>query len=485
MAFGTGRADNLHVDPPPVPPFVPPQEIPMRPTRPAPRSVLVFAAALAASVSVSPAQAQQAGAASGRPADKPPIAQGWIDIATFASPGGMGAMAGMMMGGGGGDTPMSAMFGGKRQGNQFGLTRAGGSGSYVDVTLRTSRNPNLAEALQAVPPGSKLEPSLQLKVLPQAKPVPTDRGDDTIEEPTEQPKGKIKLYWGCGTTVRPGQPKVVDFATSTIKEFGDIFKGRRATQRGTHSAPGRPVWPNPTDNRLVPDGASLAGAHAFTGEGVPESFKFTLPPAQDIMPPIALQQAHADGVTQLAWQALPTARGYFIAAMGGKGDETGEGAEMTLWTSSELPDSGFGLVDYQTNKSVDQWLKEKVLLPPTTTRCDVPKGIFGEGEEAAGAMLRMIAYGTELNLAHPPRPADPKIAYEPEWALKVRVKSVAFTMLGMPSMPDETGGAAVEDGSGTGGEGSSDGGEAQPKKKKKFGLKDALDAVKDAVPLPN
>ena len=420
-------------------------------------------------------------AASARPADKPPVAQGWIDIATFAAPGGMGAMAGMMMGGGGGDTPLSALFGGKKQSNQFGLTRAGGSGSYVDVTLRTSRNPSLAEALQAVPAGTKLEPTLQLKVLPQAKPVPTDRGDDSIEEPPEQPKGKIKLYWGCGPAVRPGQPKVVDFQTSTIKEFGEIFKGRRATQRGTHSAPGRPVWPNPTDSRLVPAGASFTGEHAFSGQGVPESFKFTLPPAQDIMPAIVLQQAQANGVTQLSWQALPTARGYFIAAMGGKGDESGEGAEMTLWTSSELPDSGFGLVDYQTNKSVDQWLKEKVLLPPTTTRCEVPKGIFGDGEEPAGAMLRMIAYGTELNLAHPPRPTDPKIAWEPDWALKVRVKSVAFTMLGMPGME---GGSATEDGSAAGGEGSAADGETaeQPKKKKKFGLKDALDAVKDAVP---
>jgi len=56
----------------------------------------------------------------------------------------------------------------------------------------------------------------------------------------------------------------------------------------------------------------------------------------------------------------------------------------------------------------------------------VPKGIFGEG-----AMLRMIAYGSELNLAHPPRPTDPKIAWEPQWAAKVRVKSVASSMLGM------------------------------------------------------
>jgi hypothetical protein len=232
---------------------------------------------------------------------------------------------------------------------------------------------------------------------------------------------------------------------------------------------------------MVPAGSSLAGEHAFTGEGVPESFKFTLPPAQDIMPPIALQQSQVDGVTQLSWQPLPTARGYFIAAMGGSGDESGEGAEMTLWTSSELPDSGFGLVDYQTNKSVDQWLKEKVLLAPTATRCDVPKGIFGDGTEPAGAMLRMIAYGTELNLAHPPRPADPKLAWEPDWALKIRVKSVAMSMLGMPSMGD---GGTAEDGATAGSEASSsDGAPAEePKKKKKFGLKDALDVVKDAVP---
>ncbi|MGL6224767.1 MAG: hypothetical protein ACRC6L_14420, partial [Steroidobacteraceae bacterium] len=445
----------------------------------APRFVLALVATLATSVSLSTAQAQQAAATGARPADKPPIAQGWIDIATFASPGMPGGMAGMMMGGmagGAGNTPMSALMGGGKSENQFGLTQAGGSGSYVDVTLRTSRNPSLAEALQSVPAGTKLAPTLQLKVPPQARPAP-ERDSDVIDSP-EQPKGRIKLYWGCGSSVRAGQPKVVDLSTATLSQFGEIFKGRRATQRGTHSAAGRPVWPNALDRRMVPTGASFTGEHVFTGQGVPESFKFTLPPAQDIMPPIALQQAQVDGVTQLSWQALPHARAYFIAAMGGK-DGGGDTPEITLWTSSELPDSGFGLVDYQTNKSVDQWLQEKVLLAPTTTRCDVPKGIFGEGEDS-GAMLRMIAYGTELNLAHPPRPTDPKLAWEPEWALKVRVKSVATAMLGMPSMDD--GGAMREDGAGTGGEGSPDTGApapTEPKKKKKFGLKDALDAVKD------
>jgi len=79
--------------------------------------------------------------------------------------------------------------------------------------------------------------------------------------------------------------------------------------------------------------------------------------------------------------------------------------EMVFWTSSEVPEVGMGLIDYQTNPAVDRWLKEKVLLEPSATKCTVPKGIFGEG---GGAMLRMIAYGSELNLAHPPRPTDPK-----------------------------------------------------------------------------
>ncbi|HET7203629.1 MAG TPA: hypothetical protein VFI92_09710 [Steroidobacteraceae bacterium] len=435
--------------------------------------------------------AQQPAAPVARPADKPPIAHGWIDIATFSSPGMPSGMAGMMMGGmggggGAGNTPLSALMGGgANAGNQFGLTRVGGAGSYVDVTLRTSRNPTLAEAVQTVPAGTRLAPTLQLKVLPQAKPAPP--GDETPDEPGEPPKAKVKLYWGCGTTIRPGQPKTVDFSTATLAQLGEVFKGRRATQRGTHSAAGRPVWPNLEDTRRVPAGASFAGAHAFTGEGVPEGFRFTLPAAQDIMPPIALQQTVADGVTQLTWQVLPTARAYFITAMGGRGDNSG-GAEMTLWTSSEVPDSGLGLVDYQTNKSVDQWLKEKVLLAPTTTRCDVPRGIFGEGENA-GAMLRMIAYGTELNLAHPPRPTDPTIAWEPDWALKVRVKSVASSMLGMPAMDGGGMGGTADDAgaaepTATDGDGATPA-EEQPKKKKKFSLKDAVDAVKQSVPLPH
>ena len=107
----------------------------------------------------------------------------------------------------------------------------------------------------------------------------------------------------------------------------------------------------------------------------------------------------------------------------------GKNDEMIVWTSSELPEMGFGLLDYQTNPAVDRWLKEGVLLPTSTTHCTVPQGVFA----GQAGLLRAVAYGNELNLAHPPRPSDPKAAWEPLWAVKVRVKSVATVMLGMGS----------------------------------------------------
>jgi len=45
----------------------------------------------------------------------------------------------------------------------------------------------------------------------------------------------------------------------------------------------------------------------------------------------------------------------------------------------------------------------------------------------------MIAYGPELNLAYPPKPADPKAPWNPEWAARVRVKSTGTTLLGADS----------------------------------------------------
>lgn len=357
----------------------------------------------------------------------PPRAQAWIDVATYS---GFGMPMGGMGGPGGGASPMSmlgGLLGGGGKGeNRFGNTQSAAAGSWVDVTLMTRDNPSLAQAQQAVPAGFLGTPLL-LQAPKDVKAPPPERGDDQPEpQEYERPRGKLMLYWGCGATVRPGQPKVLDMSTATPADLGRFFQSRRATTRGTHSAPGRPVWPSPADTRMVPAGASLVGEHAFSGSGVPEPFRFQIPPAQDLMPPLDVQQRDNAGALELSWRGLPTARAYFAAGMGAAGQ-----SEMVIWTSSELPDTGFGLIDYQPNASIDRWLRDKVLLPANATQCTVPKGVFA-GE---GAMLRVIAYGSELNLAHPPRPADPKVRWEPVWAAKVRVKSVASLMMGMPSMP--------------------------------------------------
>jgi hypothetical protein len=325
---------------------------------------------------------------------------------------------------------LGGLFGGgagTKGGNTFGRTQGMSAGRWVDVTLYTRNNPSLAEAQQAVPAGF-MSPALKLQAPREVKATATEADDEKVVEPKyEKPKGRMLLYWGCGATIRPGQPKVLDMANASQADMTNFFVSRGETKRGAHQAAGRPVWPSVDDTRMVPAGATLVGEHAFTGSGVPEGFRFQIPAAQELMPPLQVRQGDQGGATELNWGALPTARAYFVAGVGAAQQD-----EMVIWTSSELPDTGFGLLDYQTNSAVDRWLREKVLLSPSTTQCTVPKGVF----PAQGGMLRVIAYGSELNLVHPPRPADPKAVWEPVWAVKLRVKSMAMVMPGMPSMPE-------------------------------------------------
>jgi hypothetical protein len=344
---------------------------------------------------------------------KPPIATYGMDVETrtMSIPGmPAGGLAGMMMPGGMGMGPTKELL----------------------LGLRSSQKPTgTLEAQHAIPPGMNMGASLPL--LP---PPPTSPGryDDT--DVPEKPKARMLIYWGCGDAVRPGQPKVLDTEKMSLEQFGKGLVSRAPPERWHAWRNAQYLWPNERErerNRVPPE-ASLRGDHAVRGSVTPE-IRFAIGERHDFMPPLELAtQGPLDGPVAVSWGSVANAQGYFLQAIGSRRD----GAEMIIWTSSDAQDAGFGLLDYLPNDYVRRMINEKAVMPASTTRCTIPKGIFGGAD---GAMVNGIAYGEELNLAHPPRPADPKVAWQPVWAVKVRVKSTGMAPLGM----DDEGGSRARD----------------------------------------
>lgn len=352
----------------------------------------ILAAALMAAFPLSvPAQTQQV---------KPPIALYWLNVETA---GGMGmeipaGMGGMMPPG---------MQSGKRMKLDLGSTQ-----------------PARGEprAAHAIPPGLAMGASLPL-VTPRSERAPVRERDEDTEY--ERPKGRMLIYWGCGETVRSGQPVIIDFASLNPQDAARAFRSR-GISRPRGPAPGRSrtygTWQNEEDSRPVPANGSLRGDHAVSGNYAPE-IRFTVGEQYDFMQAVAFEPVRKTGAGAYAvkWRSIPTATGYFATAMG-QGDNQND---IVTWSSSEVQEMGQVLMDYIPPAEVERLIREKVVLPPQTTQCSVPAGIF----KSDASMLNFIAYGNELNLVHPPRPKDPKQTWEQEWAVKLRLKSTAMTML--------------------------------------------------------
>jgi ParB/RepB/Spo0J family partition protein len=267
-----------------------------------------------------------------------------------------------------------------------------------------------------------------------ARTSPSEPGEVPQEYEQHKPKGRILIYWGCGSEVRAGQPRVIDLARAKPSDFAVAFAGRAVPDRGARVGPSHALYPNERNQVQLSRESSLVGEHQIRGEGVPVSMKFTLGSAQDLMPAIALRTSGKPQDSMgTNWEPVRNARAYYLHAMSQNGDD------MVMWSSAETPDTGMGLFDYLPNATIDRWVKERVLLPADATQCAIPKGIFaaGAGREST-PMLRMMAYGGESHIVHPPRPADPKAPWEPEWSVRVRVKAHTMAMLG-----EEQGGGAM------------------------------------------
>jgi hypothetical protein len=332
---------------------------------------------------------------------RPPVAQYWMDVSTLRIAG-MDEMP----------TP------GERA--SLGAT----PGRRLDVAVATQRKPAGTQATQTIPAGMAMGSSLVLLPAPPAKsttPNPPTPQDDANAEMPDKPRGRILMYWGCGETVRSGQPRILDAANARPEDYAQFMRGRATRERGATAALGHAVWPNAQNTQRIPATASLQGDHAVRGDGIPAGLQFTLGPAQDFLPPLDLSASGTRAqATTLRWTAQAQARAYFLNAMGGSGDD------MVVWSSAETPEPGWGLMDYLSPANLSQWLGDKTLLPASQTECAIPSGIFAKSD---GAMVQGIAYGQELNLIHPQRPLNKKVAWTPDWSAQVRVKSITMLPL--------------------------------------------------------
>lgn len=369
----------------------------------------VLTAAIAAAFALPASSAPPAG----------PKTQVWIDIATHSMAGMpdlgiLGGFAGRMMGGDKGPQ-------GYPQSRDIPAT----TGKLLDIAMFNSLKPG-AEAQQLVPSGLGVGKSLPL-LAPVPQPNQSSRGTD---QPVEM-EVTVRQYWGCGATVRPGQPKVLKMkvANGQVQSSGALAPGLFVPERDIDAVPPNVVWPNKKNTKRVSDRSSLVGQHQIVGGGVPESLKFELGRNADFMPKIALTSkgSLADAII-VDWQPVDRSRAYFLSATAMQDPHN-----FVTWSSSEVAGAGSELLNYLTGGYVDRWLKQKVLLPAAMTSCTLPKGIFnatGNGQ-AAMAALNMIAYGPETNIAWPPKPADPKAPWNPEWNVRVRSKSTSTAMLGV------------------------------------------------------
>lgn len=397
---------------------------------------LAFAATLVAL----PASSQQ---------NKNPPTNLYIDVLTHNMTG-MPDMGGMM--GGLGGFMAKRMGGGNENRFTYPTTRAGGmTGQYLDIALHNSLKPGV-EAQEQIPAGLRLGKSLALIPIDPSKPT------QGSTPPGKVPDVQVKIteYWGCGASVRAGQPRVATFKIKgngttvdpnnpmgamqgiDFQQTGSISKEIRVADRDIDLKPGWVYWPNRKSGKQVPTGARLAGEHRITGDGIPASMQFQIEQAADFMPKLALRtQGEMTDAIALSWPSVERARGFHITAM--HMQILGENSyAMTMWSSAEIPGAREDLHTNLTAGQLDKWLKQKVLLAATATSCTIPKGIFAGTSKVQGGqdatmpgMLSMTAYGPESWITYPPKPADPKQPWNPEWSVRLRARSSASAILGL------------------------------------------------------
>lgn len=333
-------------------------------------------------------------------------------------------------------TNASTMPGMPGTAGMMGMMGMMGGGDSRMMTLRMISHPGPSDgaspkAYHMIPPAMSMGDYLPLlpPVKESASPGTSTPGEHSAEKPERM---VIKTYWGCGETVRQGQPRVID--TSNIKDSPDmVFSAQgKAAYAGRMGLDGlKPswvevLWPNRDDSRPVPGDASLVGEHFVHGNFLPH-IRFHMDTQHDIMGKMSVsaQSQSLKGAIPLTWNKVPTAIGYHLTAMAFNHSRK----EIIIWTSSENPNvnvSGQFLDTPQVRKHI----AAKVIMPADRDRCVIPNGIFAEAD---AVIVTATAWGDDYWASQPPRPANPPKNWKPDWVVKGQFLSTGTLMLGMPT----------------------------------------------------
>lgn len=310
------------------------------------------------------------------------------------------------LGAGGAMGMMGAMFGGKSSVNK-----------QMDLRLTNPGDiPGDYSAEHIVPDGMHIGPALPLKGEQRGRGGEGDSG-------TEQPDGKVLIYWGCSPTVAKGQPEVIDFRNMSGRvppEVAAMARQSRTKKGGgnAESLPPRTLWwPHGDDGfKGIPDDASAVGDHAVKASFMQRDITYALDKEMDFLEPMNLKATSSDlkAAIPLEWDKLTRAKGYNLNAAGATGDK-----EVTIWMAAK-------------NKNP--------MLPGSQNTCTIPIGIF---EKAQGAMVMGEAIGPTRGFAYPPqKPGEKKPLI---WSARVRVSAFDNVMLGMGNVAKDAAGDAAAD----------------------------------------
>lgn len=360
-----------------------------------------------------------------------PQARYWLSAETASGMPGMGgggASAGGMSGG------LGAMMGA--------LTgMGGGARRNLLLELGSVQGPASGAADpvgdHSIPGGMSMGASLPL--LSPERSTPTRRSEERdVPEQRERPEGNARMlfFWGCGENAGADQPVILDMKQIMDGKLPPSMQSYNVNMGPTGPQFGRDrsymAWPNRKDNQTVPTAASMVGDHLVKSNASPD-IRFAVQGSHDFMEGLTLSNDKMpSGAVQLRWNSAPTAIGYFSTAMGLR--QTAEKSmDMVMWNSSaKRMLGGERLMAFLPPAEVARLQRDNVVLPASQTECVIPK----QAVEAAGGsmtLLNLNGFGPELNVVHPPRPQDPKIDWNQEYTVKLRLRSYTSSIAGMPS----------------------------------------------------